>query len=255
MCPFGLLDWRHSGTVALFQAAKGQNIGKTPQQNYKANTSQRSGDVTLDANGNVTGMVRFILSGQEALRWRQIALRNDQDEVKKQFDRELASLAPEGVEAHADHFLGLDDPDVNLMVVVNLQGSLGTATSKRLILPGFFFDTRERRPFVNQEKRMMPVDMHYGDVVTEQMVYHLPAGLGVEGAPQDAQSVWAGHAGLGVKTAAEPGQIMIIRSLARAFDLASPQEYQDLRGFYQKVAASDAQQLVLSTAAAGVKGN
>jgi hypothetical protein len=165
------------------------------------------------------------------------------------------SLAPEGVEGHVDHFLGLDDPDVNLMVVVKVQGSLGTATLKRLLLPGFFFESRSPQPFVNQEKRLMPVDMHYGEVVTDDFTYHLPAGLAVEGAPQDAQSVWAGHAGLGVKTVASPGQIAIARVLARAFDLAKPEEYQDLRGFYQKVAASDQQQLVLSASAAGVKGN
>ena len=37
------------------------------------------------------------------------------DEVKKQFDRRTEDKAPEGVEAHVDHFLGLDDPDSDLM--------------------------------------------------------------------------------------------------------------------------------------------
>jgi hypothetical protein len=45
------------------------------------------------------------MTGQQALYWRQTALRNDPDEVKKQFDHELESLVPEGVEAHIDHFL------------------------------------------------------------------------------------------------------------------------------------------------------
>jgi hypothetical protein len=46
------------------------------------------------------------------------------------------------------------------------------------------------------------------------------------------------------------------RTLARVFTLAKPEEYQDLRGFYQKVAAADQQQIVLSaTATAAVKGN
>ena len=34
--------------------------------------------------------------------------------------------------------------------------------------------------------------------------------------------------------------------LTRAFALAKPEEYQDLRAFYQKVAAADQAQLVLS---------
>jgi hypothetical protein len=43
--------------------------------------------------------------------------------------------------------------------------------------------------------------------------------------------------------------------LARAFTLAKPLEYQDLRGFYQKVAAADQQQLVLTAAPQAGKGN
>jgi hypothetical protein len=42
--------------------------------------------------------------------------------------------------------------------------------------------------------------------------------------------------------------------LSRAFTLVKPEQYQDLRGFYQKVAAADQQQLVLTATPAG-KGN
>jgi hypothetical protein len=45
-----------------------------------------------------------------------------------------------------------------------------------------------------------------------------------------------------------PGQIEVTRTLARAFTLAKPEEYQDLRGFYQKVAVADQGQLVLTAA-------
>jgi hypothetical protein len=56
------------------------------------------------------------------------------------------------------------------------------------------------------------------------------------------------------KTKVETGQITIARRMARAFTFAKPDEYQNLRDFYQKVAASDQQQLVL-TAANAAKGN
>ncbi len=96
--------------------------------------------------------------------------------------------------------------------------------------------------------------MHYGDTVTDQITYHLPAGFIVEGAPQDAKIPWPQHALLNDKTVSAPGQITMVRQLARAFTFAKPEEYQDLRGFYQKVAAADQQQLVLTTSPA-VKGN
>ena len=58
-------------------------------------------------------------------------------EVKKQFDRELEKIVPDGVEAHIDHFLSIDQPDANLIAVVKVKGSLGTATAKRLCCPDF----------------------------------------------------------------------------------------------------------------------
>ena len=97
--------------------------------------------------------------------------------------------------------------------------------------------------------------MHYGEQVSEQITYHLPAGMVVEGVPPDTKIPWAGHAAYVSRTTSKPDQIEVSRTLAHAFALAKPEEYQDLRAFYQKVAAADQQQLVLATAPAAAKGN
>ena len=250
MCPFQTVNWRHSGAAGIGESAEGGSLAVTPMQQYKDNVTQRLGDVYLDAQGGITGHINIIMTGQSALHWRQRALEEDDTELKKEFDREeLEQTVPEGVEAHVDHFLGMNDPYSNLMAVVNLKGSLGTATAKRLILPGLFFETRGKVPFVSEEKRLVPVDMHYGERVTDEIAYHLPGGVTVEGAPPDANISWTGHAVFIVKSKAEPGQITIANSLATAFTEAKPEEYQDLRGFYQKVAAADQEPLVLTTSA------
>jgi hypothetical protein len=250
MCPFGTLNWRHSGAKGLGQSSQGVGIPTTPEQVYKQNSVNRVADLTLDAHGGITGFIQIIMAGQEALHWRQGALRNDDAELKKQFDRDLENLVPEGVEAHVDHFLAVDQPDANLMAMVKVTGSLGTATSKRILLPGLFFATRARVPFVNEEKRLEPVDMHYADRITDDVTLHLPPGLAVEAAPQDASVSWQGHAVFIIKSKAGPNQIEIANSLARGFTIAKPEEYQDLRGFYQKVAAAEQAQLVLTIAPA-----
>jgi hypothetical protein len=255
MCPFGTMSWKHYGAAGARQSPDGRYAAISPLEEYKPNNVIRTGELTLDGHGAMTGSLHFWMNGQEALRWRQLALENDLDEVKKQFDRELESVIPPGVEAHIDHFQALDDPNVNLVALVNVHGSLGAATSKRIMLPGFFFETHSDHPFVDQEKRLEPVDMHYGEVVNDQVTYHLPAGFSVEGVPQDAKISWQGHAVFINKTVPAAGQITISRMLARAFTLAKPEEYQDLRGFYQKVAAADQQQLVLTTAPPATKGN
>ncbi|MGO9316449.1 MAG: DUF3857 domain-containing transglutaminase family protein [Terracidiphilus sp.] len=255
MCPFQTVNWQHSSAGGLTQSAQGVGAVTTGAQQYTDNKTLRIGDITLDAQGALTGSFRIVMTGQEALRWRQKAITNDEAEVKKQFDKSLESIFPDGVEAHIDHFTGLDDPNVNLVAFVNAKGSIGAATSKRFILPAFFLETRGKQPFVAQEKRTQPVDMHYGDVVTDQVTYHLPGDFTVEGAPLDNKISWPQHAILTVKSVSAPGQITIARSLASAFTFAKPEEYQDLRGFYQKVAAADQAQLVLAKTPPAPKGN
>jgi hypothetical protein len=251
MCPFQSLHWKHSNATGFLQGSDGKTPKNTPGQNYPDNNTTRRGDLTLDSQGGVQGTLRFAMIGQEALKWRQIALRNDEDEVKKQFDKWLETIVPDGVEAHIDHFSGLDNPDVNLVAFVNAKGTLGTATSKRLLLPGFFFETRGSHPFVNAENRQEPVDMHYSEEVEDEVVYHLPDGLKVEGAPQDGKISWPSKAILSTSTMPMRGKVTISRTMARAFTFVMKDQYQDLRGFYQKVAASDQQQLVLTTASTG----
>jgi hypothetical protein len=96
--------------------------------------------------------------------------------------------------------------------------------------------------------------MQYGEIVTDQVTYHLPAGFTVEGAPAGTKISWPDHAVFVNKIALGTGQIVIARQLARAFTFAKPEEYQDLRDFYQKIATAD-QQLLVLTRAPAIKGN
>jgi hypothetical protein len=76
----------------------------------------------------------------------------------------------------------------------------------------------------------------------------------LEGAPPDTKQLWKDHAVYNAKIHGASGEVAAERSLARAFTLATPEEYPDLRGFYQKVAEADHAQLVLTVAPA-VKTN
>jgi hypothetical protein len=249
MCPFGVTSWVHQGAGGVRQITNGRAGSMTPLMPYTANTITRLGDVTIDASGGVTGSFRVVMTGQPALHWRQMMLENDENEVKKEFDSDLEELVPEGVSAHLDHFLGMDDENTNLMAMVKVEGTLGAQAGKRVLLPGFFFESRARQPFVQQAERKAPVDMHYSSRVVDQITYHLPAGMSVEGAPKDDHILWTGNADLITKTAQEPGKITVARALVQGFIGLNADQYKDLRGFYQKVAASDQQQLVLTQAA------
>jgi hypothetical protein len=225
-----------------------------PGNSYKEATTLRTADVTVAPDGTVSGTVRVTMQGPEALRWRQMSIENDEGEVSKRFSEDISQSMPDGVHAEFDHFISLEDPNSMLMAVAKISGNIGTATGKRVFLPGAFFASRSRLPFVAQEKRLTPVDMRYADMVTDDVIYHLPAAYVVESAPSDQTIPWTGHAALQEKAKVTDSTVRSTRSFARAFTILDPKEYSELRDFYQKVATADHQQLVL-TAAPAIKGN
>ncbi len=251
MCTFGQVDWTHSDAGGLRQTPQGPAFVLTQGQKYNNNSLTRSGMVTLSANGAMTGYFTFVMRGQEALFWRQKALENDSDDLKKAFNKWVQPMMPKGVKANLDHFLGIKNPNSNLVAMVTAKGVLGTALPKRLLVPGQFFESRGDEPFVKEAKRLEPVDMRYARQTTDKVVYHLPAGFTVEGAPKDVTDVWKGYAEYLVKTQTGPGQVTVQRLLARAFDLVNANNYQNLRGFYQKVAVADHSELVLLKSSQG----
>jgi hypothetical protein len=254
MCPFGLLHWKHTFASGLRLSDNGPVLANTPGGVYTASGIQRFADLTIDGSGGVKGTARFILMGQEALRWRQLAIRNDESEVKKQFNETLRAYMPDGVEAELNHFLALPDYGSYLIAFINISGNMGTATGKRVFLPGLFFEAHASHPFVSQDKRTMLIDVHYPKGDVDEVTYHLPAEFSVETAPQTAAISWPAHAVLKVGAKMSGNDVTVTRNAAFNFSILPATDYGDLHDFYQKVAIADQQQLVL-TRTQVAKGN
>lgn len=255
MCPFGLLHWKHTLAGGLRLSDEGAVPDTTPGEPYTVSVVNRFADLTLDEHGNVKGSLRIGMTGQDALHWRQLTLRDDPDEVKKDFNDSLKGSIPDGVEADFDHFLALDDYTVNLVGIVKVSGSLGTATGKRFFLPGLFFESRAKHPFAAEEKRTAPVDVHYARMEQDRVTYHLPPGFTMESAPQATKSNWPERAILSIASNASGDSVTVNRTLAYNFTLLGSTDYAALHDFYLKVAVADQQQVVLARATAAAKGN
>ncbi len=254
MCPFGLVHWKHALAGGLRGSVQGPGYAVTAAPMYTQSVTQRIGDLQVDTDGTVKGTIRYILSGQDALHWRQMALRNDEDEVTKRFNESLRESMPDGVQADFDHFLALDDYNVNLVAVIKVSGVIATATGKRVFLPGVFFESHARHPFVAQDKRTIPVDVEYARMVKDDVTYHLPEGFSIESGPQATDVPWPNHAALKIASTPAANGIQVIRTMAYNFTMLDPKEYGGLHDFYQKVATADQQPMVL-TRAAVARGN
>ena len=246
VCPFGILSWKHAIASGFRLSEKGATLGTTPSQTYKQATTQRLADLTIDSTGAVNGTVRFVMTGLDAMKWRQLALENDSDEVKKQFSESMQNEFPDGVQADFDHFLGLDDYTLSLAGIVKVHGNIGTATGKRFFLPGLFFESRANHPFVAQDKRATPVDVRYPKLEQDDVTYNLPPGYAVESAPQSTDAVWPASAMLKIKSTTAGDSVEVLRTLAYNFTFVDAKDYPNLHDFYQKVATADQQQLVLT---------
>jgi len=254
MCPFGLLHWKHTITSGFRLTEKNATIAITSPGTYNDSTVQRVANLTIDDSDGVKGAVNFIMTGQDALHWRQLALKNDVEEVKKQFNESIQDEFPEGVQADFEHFLGLDDPGVKLIGIIKVSGNIGTVTGKHLILPGLFFESRSAHPFIAQDKRITPVDLHFPRFEQDNVTLHLPPGYTVESAPQTPDVIWPNHALSRIRSTVKDNSVEVMRVFARNFALLDAKEYNDLHDFYLKVAAADQQQLVLTRTPAN-KGN
>jgi hypothetical protein len=254
LCPFGLLHWKHALASGLRLSDKGAQAGLTPSATYTANVVQRVGTLELDPTGGVKGSVRFIMKGQEALHWRQLTLRNDEDEVKKRFNEAIRKYMPDGVQAEFNHFLGLQDYETNLLAVIDVSGNVATATGKHVFLPELFFESHASHPFVSQDKRNTPVDVHFPEMEQDEITYHLPAEFAVDTPPAPVNISWPNHAIFKDSPTVKGSDVTIVRVLGYNFTLLDSKDYGDLHDFYQKVAAADQQQLVLTHSQAA-KGN
>ena len=244
VCPFGVLHWKHTLASGFRLNDKTAVPVITPALIYKSSIMQRVGDLNVDAQGAVSGVVRFIMTGPDAIYWRQLALQNDPDELKKQFNESSRDEFPDGVQGDFDHFLGLDNCEVNLIAFVKVSGNIGAATGKHFFLPGLFFEARAKHPFVAQDKRTTPVDVHYGKLEQDDVTYHLPPGFTIESTPVVVNASWPDHALLKISSQTTHDGINVQRTLAYNFTLLDPKDYSSLHDFYQKVATADQQQLV-----------
>jgi hypothetical protein len=250
---FGEMDWRHSLTSGLHQSDKGVTMVQTPAIPLKDAATLRTAILTVGPDGSVSGTARITMNGPAALRWREKAASSDEDEVKKEFNEEMKGMVPDGVTAEFDHFLNLEDYHSQLMGIVKISGNLGTQTGKRLFVPGEFFESHSKHPFVAEEKRDSAVDMEHPEVVKDEVTYQLPVGFAVESAPPDTSVPWTAHATFAVKSVNGKNEITVSRTFARGFTFLDPKEYSQLREYYQKIATADQQQLVLTAAPAAAK--
>jgi hypothetical protein len=242
---YGELHWKHTSTQGVRQTDKGAVIFEPPTPGYKSTTQIRDAYLEIQPDGKVSGRLRFNLTGCRALRWREFALRNDEDALKERFEQMVQADMPPGIQVKVVHFVGLTDWDKTLMGVLDVTGSMGTATAKRVFLPATFFEAASQ-PLFAVDKRTTPIDLDYPLAMEDTVSIKLPPAFVIESLPKDAEVAFPHNDYYRAKFTQEPGVVKSLRVLVVGNALYKAEEYPELKGFYEKVNAEDKEPAVLA---------
>ncbi|MGB9030421.1 MAG: transglutaminase, partial [Acidobacteriaceae bacterium] len=243
-CDYGKLHWEHTQILGIRQTDNGTEAVLTPAAEYKDSVVDRRATLELGPDGKLQGTITLSMTGVEALRWRQVGLRNDEEETKKRIEEELQALVPDGARVKTTGLTGLTDESQPLVATLEVSGSMGTATGKRILLPGSFFETNAR-PLFPEGRRENPVDLHYPYAVRDQVKVALAPGLTVDTLPANAQIPFPKSADYIAKYGGSGSVYQQARLMALGKTVYSKDEYPELRDFLQKASAQDQQQVVL----------
>lgn len=243
-CEFGKLAWVHTQMLGIRQTDNGTEQATAPPGSYTDNETFRRANLTVGADGTVQGQIVVTMKGVEALRWRQRALRADAEAANKDFEKEMQSRVPDGVQVKMDGFDGLTDYTTNLVATLDVSGTMGTKTGKRVFLPASFFEANVKPPFAEQ-KRENPIDMRYPFAEQDQVAVALGPGLKLESAPTGATIPLAKGGAYKTVYSQTADGYTAVRLLALGNTIFKQDDYSMLRTFFQSGATQDQQQVVL----------
>jgi hypothetical protein len=253
-CAFGHLAWKHTMVGGVRQTDNGAAIATTPAESYTSSRTQRVANLTMDDHGRVTGTVKMAWSGDPALNWRQRYLRGDATSLNRDLRDAMEHLMPNGMEVKVDSIENLDDYEKPFTVSYNVKGPIGSATGKRLLLPGDIFESNARPTFPH-EKRETAIFFDYPRIVQDAARINFPAGFTFESAPATEQLPFQKFAAYALKSDTGPTSVTIQRELDLGNIFFKLEEYPDLRAFYNKIETKDQEPIVLKVPTAAPAGD
>ena len=247
-CTYGQLHWKHTLAGGLRQTEGGTEFGRSPAGLYTDSKTVRVANLTMDDQGQVTGVVRIGYTGVEALKWCQAALKTDQTEVDQEMEEDLREKLPGGLTVKLDKAFYLDDPSKQLVANFHVEGPLANATSKRLFVPAEIFEANTKPKFT-QAKRETPIYFHYAYQYVDQVSITYPPSVAVESLPKQDDLTMMKLAAMRLDSQNKGNTLTVTRNFALAEIIFKPEEYEQLRTFYSKVGSKDQEQAILKVTA------
>jgi len=253
-CPYGHLAWKHTLVQGLRQTDGGTALSGTPGESYKDSRTERLADLTMDDHGEVSGTVKMTWAGAPALNWRQRALRGDDTSLKRDLRVSLEHLMPSGMDVKVASIDNLEDYEKPLTVNYEVKGGIASSTGKRLLVPADIFEVNAKPTFPH-EKREISVYFQYCYSVLDGVRIKFPSNLGLESLPAAEKLPYQKTAFYSLTTESSPTSITVHRNFLLGDIIFTPEQYPELRAFYNQFETKDQEPAVLKAAASAAAGN
>lgn len=248
-CAYGHLAWEHTLVQGLRQTDKGTDFGKTDGDDYKVNRMTRVANLTMDEKGQITGTIKLTFAGAAAVKWRHAALTGDEESLKHALRTHLERMVQKSLEVKVDSIENLKDYEQPLLVAYQVNGTIGTATGKRLILPSDLFES-EAKPTFPDAQRVQPMYFEYPNWIEDALRVNLPHGFDVEAVPTEAKLTLPNAEAYTLSVLPDGTGFTARRNHAQGELFWMPKDYDALRKFYAQFESKDQENVVLKVAPA-----
>ncbi len=224
---------------------------KPPSQTYRARATRttrvsRVANLKMDATGLITGQIDMTYAGPAALRWRHTALRGDDESLKHELRTSLEAIIPHTLEIKNVTVANINDYENPLKVTYTVEGTVGSWTGKRLVIPADLFLVNHKATFPH-EKREIAVDFNYPEWTRDALRINFPSTFTIEAAPPTAKYSFQKLAAYGMTVESAPTSFTTRRDYAFGDVIVLPNEYSQLRTFYSQLETNDQQSIVLKS--------
>jgi hypothetical protein len=245
-CPIGLVRWSCSGTICLVPSDNPPAFLTTPVYPPDTALIQRELALRLDAEGNLAGSVKVTYTGQEALVRRLDHIGDDEVEVKKDLETEMAEILPTGAKATLKKVENMTNSADRITADFDIAvPGMVTSAGQRTLLPVSPLLGGSQHPFQHAQRKY-PVYFPYPRREFNDIIMALPAGTKVETspAPRTNRSETFDYT---LVCVVEGGtKIHVQRDLVVKKSFFPVDQYPTVKSFFDQVRAGDEEQVVLA---------
>lgn len=243
MCPFNDLPWKMTGVQALQLDKDGGTFIQTPNLRADGAVTNRFANLKFE-DGALKGEVTVFFARQEALTWRLAEITSDEAEFKKDLEDDMKAILPGGSTVTLTSLENQKDEDQPLGIHYKVELPFtGSIVGSRVLLPMEVFQYNNRNPFVH-EQRQWPVYFSYPYQEIDQIDITMPAEYSVENVPA-AKKNQTDFGYYDATWKVSGNQVSMLRRFAMLGILMPKPIYPQMRTFYDQMASSDQESVVM----------